>query len=141
MKNYDDKLFVGNIMQRTIFEDRVVGPMIVSTNINCWVVKENAVLYKTKNGGYVDIDVLNLEGLFAPLKVRAVDKIEVEKDSKKTSSGLTVMPAVSLSDVSKPTTENGHDGVLGQFVDADSLVSYIDFRNNQSKEIETGRSR
>lgn len=135
MKNYDDRLFVGNIIQRTLIEDRVVGPMVLSMITDCSVVKKNAVLYKTKNGGYVDIDVLNLEGLFAPLKIRQVDKIELKKGSKETSNGLKVMPAVSLSE------ENGHDEVLGQFVDADTLVSYNDFINNQSKEIETGESR
>ena len=141
MKNYDDKLFVGSIMQRTVFEGEVVGPNITRDDIKCWLVKENAVLYKTKNGGYVDIDSLNLDGLFAPLKIRAVDKVEVETYQQDTPNGLTVMPAVSLDKVSSPTKENGHDGVLGQFVDADSLVSYVEFRNNQSKIVKTGRSK
>ncbi len=137
MRDYDEKLFVGNIMQRTVFEDDITGPMSVSTHTSCWVIKENAVLYKTKNGGYVDVDVLNLDGLFAPLKVHAVDKVEVETSQKNTPSGLTVMPAVSLNDVSKPTKEYAGEGVLGKFVDADSLVSYIEFRNNQSRQEET----
>jgi len=140
-KKYDQKLFVGNIMQRTMFEDHVIGPMTVSSYTNCWVIKRNALLYKTKNGGYVDIDVLNLDGLFAPLKTKIVDKVEIETCSKETSNGLTVMPAVSLSDVSNPTKEYESGGVLGLFVDADSLVPYIEFRNNQTKDVGAGRSK
>ena len=140
MKNYDDKLFVGNIMQRTLFENRVVGPLTVEAAPVCRVIKKNAILYKTKNGGFVDIDKLNLDGLFAPLKIKNIDQIEIETSSKKNKDGLTIMPAIFLDDVRKPTKENGCDGVLGDFVDAYSLISYTKFKNSHTDNTEKTKS-
>lgn len=124
MKNYNNKLFIGNIMQRTEFEGKR-GPCSSETITKSWMRKENAVLYKTKNNGYVDVSSLNLGSIGSILKIRKIEKVAIDHTSKEISSDLVVMPAISLNIVSKPTKEYGIDGVLGQFVDINTLRPYV----------------
>ena len=91
------------------------------------------IFTKTKNVGYVDVEELNLGNLFAPLKVRMVEKVKIEKQEQYVRSNLTVLPAIALSDVSKPTKEDGHDGVVGRFVDLSSIIPYQKFQKDSSK--------
>lgn len=115
MKN-ENRIYTGNIMVRTWVEDEVIGPNTVDGHITCSKIKENAYLYKTKNGGYVDLeDVLNKSDY------RKVDKVEVGDSSVSSKNGITIMPAVALSKVEEATKSHGSDGTLGVFVDLESL--------------------
>ena len=115
MKN-ENRIYTGNIMVRTYVEDEVIGPNKVDGHITCSKIKENAYLYKTTNGGYVD-----LEDVLKKSDYRKVDKVEIGDSSVFSKNGITIMPAVALSKAEESTKSHGSDGTLGLFVDLESL--------------------
>lgn len=123
-----DFIFTGTIMQRTWFETNVVGPDTVRGKTVCWIRKEHALLYKTKNGFYVDLDSLNKRGDF-----KKADKI-VERTqtigSFWTGKRIEVMPAVPFSDIN-----NGEASFYGIFVDEDSLQMVKDKNIGVKKQV------
>lgn len=126
MNNIKESLYVGNIMQRTWFEEEVTGINKVRGNIKCWIKKENAILYKTKNGGYVDLDDLQKKS-----DCKKVDSVNISDTDEITKNGIIIMPAVALSDVENVTKSWGMDGTLGIFVDSESLISCQECKNNE----------
>lgn len=126
MKKYENSLFVGNVLKRWVEEYRDI------TKLECIIVGEEVLLYKTQNGNYVPAEDLNLDKLFAGRRVKAIEKVEPVKESK-VSPDLIIMPAISLVDASKPKN-NDPDGTLGLFVDKDTLVPYADYvKSNQNQ--------
>lgn len=119
MKNYDDKLYIGNIMQSDIYENNTMNP-----NINCWTIKEDAVLYRTHNDGFVDIDELNLNSFFISKRIKLIEKVEIDKTEKETKNGLTVMPVIFPDEIKKAPND-----IAKKYVDGTSLVSFIDYIN------------
>lgn len=120
-----DNLFVGNIVQRTWQETKSDG-IKASGKIYSLILKENAILYKTQNGGYVDIEDLNKKRYY-----KSVDKVVLEYGAESSKKGILVMPAASLSKAREETEKNGFDGTLGIFVDLDSLKSYNSYENTE----------
>ena len=129
MKNYDNKLYIGNIMQRNIFNNNTMNP-----NINCWIIKEDAVLYKTQKDGFVDVDELNLNSFLVSMKIKTIEKVEIEKVEKQTKNGLTIMPAIFPDYINNTFSED----IAETFVDGNSLVSIIDYMNGPFIEDEIG---
>lgn len=109
--------YVGNIMQRTLNETSCNAfTMVVKSEISCFILKENAILYKTKNGGFVDVDNLSKKSDY-----KKVNKVAIKDRFEKTNNGIAIMPTVAISDAAKQTTSWGMDGTLGLFVDSESL--------------------
>lgn len=118
-----NNLYIGNIMQRSWYEEYSTGGFVVSGRMVCTTKKEKAILYKTKNGGYVHLNNLKRKSDF-----RKVDKIEITDCEKQTRNGIIVMPAIALSDINKPSPE----GILGNFVDSKTLQEYSGENPNTS---------
>lgn len=119
MKNYEDKLYIGNIMQRNTFKNNTMN-----SNINCWTIKEDAVLYRTQNDGFVDIDELDLNGLFLSKRIKIIEKVEINRTEKQAKNGLTVMPVIFPDEI-----EQTPNDIAKKYVDGTSLVSFIDYIN------------
>ena len=121
-----DNLFVGNIVQRTWKEVKGSGIKATGKIIN-YRLKENTILYKTQNGGYVDIENLDKKRDY-----NSVEKVVLEDGAENSKKGILVMPAASLSKAIEETEKQGTDGVLGIFVDLDSLKSYNSYENEKN---------
>ena len=131
----EQSLYVGNIMQRTWYENeqKELYPA-AEGNYMMFVKKEKAVLYKTKNGVYVDIDDLLKKADF-----RKVDKVEILDKAESSKNGITIMPAVALSEVGNETKSWGLDGTLGTFVDSESLTPYNELEKEENSLINRTR--
>lgn len=121
-----DNLFTGNIVQRTWEETRAYGSIVEGEVFN-YILKENAILYKTKNGGYVDIESLNKNRDY-----RSVDKVTLEYGATKSKKGIWVMPAASFSAAIEETKRTRRDSTLGIFVDLDTLKPYNTYENTEN---------
>lgn len=122
MNGYEDRLYVGNIMQRTLIETGSHGFNEFKGNDFLFLRKENAVLFKTSSGVFVEADKIKLNGLFSNLKIKSLDKLEA-KDLSYDFGDITVMPASDLN----------NQFIYGWFVDKNTLVPYNEFmQNNQS---------
>ena len=125
MKNFKDRLFVGNIIQRTFVDINNDESSNNFTNPWFFIYKENAVLFKTKNGAYIDIDGLNLPFILALVKINSLDKIKPHENASYELNNITIMP--SFPSINK-------DFIYGRFVDESSLILYNDFIKEQSKQ-------
>lgn len=125
MKNLEEQLYIGNIMQRTWNETSSNG-VKAKGEIRCILREENALLYKTKKGGYV-----YLESLKKRSDYKSVDKVEILDTYQTSKNNIAVMPAVALSEAGNPTKTWGLDGTLGLFIDSDTLKSYNSLKNNE----------
>ena len=71
-------------------------------------------MYKTSNGGYVDVESLNKKR-----NIKRVEKVKLSPGSVNYARGeILVLPAASLSRAEE-------EGTYGMFVDLDSLKPYI----------------
>ena len=118
-----EKLFIGNIMHRT--SDKLIsyhGLQSLHDGIKNWYVKENAVLYRTKDNKFIDVE----EIFNNPIKKR-INKLEKTMD--KEYHKCTALPVISLSNL-RSSEEIGYSGV---FVDSDSLKSFSELQKEMSK--------
>ena len=106
--------FIGNIMQRTFNEtEHSVDEAFGEHGI--YIVKKDAILYKTTKGHYVDVELLFTESDY----IKA-DEMELEDFGwSRTDGAIQVLGSVSLSDV---------NNMLGYFIDSESLKPYNDFQ-------------
>lgn len=125
-----ESIFVGNIMQRTEYETGVGGPITSKSEVRCWTVKENAILYRTENGLYVDLDSLKKKSDF-----KKADKVTPDNrlGSIEIKNGIQVMPSFPLSEVDNIFT------AYGVFVDSESLRDYQSLQEENN--ISAGRKK
>lgn len=116
LTKYKDRIFVGNIIRRTMVEDEK-GQTYEKT----FMYKGNAILFKLKNGLYLDFDELNLKDIFVAHKIKQLDKIDLNSYTK-TDKTIDLLHGVN----------NINDKNLkGIFIDNNSLIPYKEFINKQ----------
>ena len=120
-----DNLFIGNIVQRT-WEETESDGITATGKVNDYILKQDAILYKTKNGGYV-----NVVDLLKKRDFKSVDKIVLDYGARYNKKGILVMPAASFSQAIEETKNTGRDSTLGVFVNSDTLKPYSVYTDTQ----------
>lgn len=108
-----DSIYEGKIMQRVLTKKSCNGIACQGT-IETRVIKENAPLYKTTNGYFVDLAELRKNSDF-----RGVNKINLkENNCTEYKKRICIMPAIFAENIEA-------DNIMGNFVLADTLKPYI----------------
>lgn len=115
-----DSIFIGNVIQRIYRETGNTGD-ICHGKTKYIIKKENAILYRSKNGLYADLEELNKFN-----DIKKIDKIvddQITVGAFITKSGIRVMRGLPLSQAENIPIAKEF------FVDSNSLKPYKEFKD------------